>query len=969
VVRSRFLVCPIHVGRDQEIAALVESAMAARRGGRTVLISGEAGVGKSRLAAEAVRIAEREGYLRLVGHCVEGATAAYAPIVEALRRYTRGLSSNALQACFDGPAAPAAALLPEVAGALSIVQRTFVEQLDQIDGAVWQLLGRLTHDRPALLLIEDLHWAGVDTLRLISSLVREAEELPLWLVGTYRSDELNRRHPMTKLLAELSRQRRHEELRLTPLEAPDVGTMVAAMLDGATADAGLVDAVSARSGGNPFFVEELCRALLERGPLAGDAARLVEVGLPSTVRDALLARLRHLDADVVRVLCLAGVAGDSLDLPVLAAASGLPPATVRGAVTAGIDHQILVEQRDALGPSYHFRHALTREALVEELVGPERQEAHRLLAEAIEAATPDMDDAAAVLAGHWSEAGEPRRAAPCALRAARQAVRVRALAEAIAWFERALLLFEGDAPERLEIVLEAAEAALTPRLRHAAARFGEQARALAREAGDPVAEARATIALAVDRWWAGDTTGAIARDREAVALVAGRGDRWELRCLSYLARHCALADLVDDAAEVLPVALALATELGAVREVGILENTRGCLARDEDEAADAFGKAIACARDAGDHLGTIVGLINAGYQDIWFGDLRRARASLGDAFRLAERVVPDNAVYAEVGDAWAQLLIGEADGALTTVQKHVGHPEPPIRVVALTVAADAHRLLGHVDAARASAEAAWDLARETGEGQRTVPASGALLRARSGDGLATVRTVIRSALTEARRMAWLGPHWPFSVDAAALLVEHGAHDDLAELVDAVEELTTSAYRQNLAALRSCQGLLAAAEGRSDDARGLLSEAAGIYRTMPCAPREAEALLAVADLEWRRGDAAASAAAAEPAHHLAEEVGSPQLLARCVAALRRAGARVPGAPRSRSADRPGGLSSRELEVAALVAGGLSNASIGKRLFLSERTVANHVGNILTKLDLNTRAQIAAWVVAQGLAPRA
>ncbi len=173
------------------------------------LVSGQAGVGKSKLAAEALRLAEELGLGRLVGHCTSGATVPYAPFVTALRRRTRTLEPDALARLFDGPALLAAALLPEAAAAVGLP--VGVPAQDDLFAAVWQVLNRLSGRDGCLLLLEDLHWADPDSLRLLTYLAREMTDLNVWLVGTFRSDELHRRHPLALALAELGRERRYQE--------------------------------------------------------------------------------------------------------------------------------------------------------------------------------------------------------------------------------------------------------------------------------------------------------------------------------------------------------------------------------------------------------------------------------------------------------------------------------------------------------------------------------------------------------------------------------------------------------------------------------------------------------------------------------------------------------------------------------------------------------------------------------------
>jgi predicted ATPase len=456
------------------------------------LIGGQAGVGKSRLAAEAIRLAQEHGLSRLVGQCTPDPTVPYAPFVSALRRRTRTLDTDALARLFDGSAMLAAALLPEAAKAVGLPQDPPARE--DLFAAVWQLLNRLAAPDGCLLLIEDIHWADTDSLQLLTYLARELADLPVWLVGTYRNDELHRRHPLTPVLAELGRERRYEEILLPPLGRDEVGEMMSAIFDGTEVGDEFLDAVFDRTAGNPFFVEELVKVLVERGDIyheAGDWARrdLAEIEMPLTVRETLLARARSLDPTTIEVFHLAAMAGDRIEIPVLAAAAGVEPATIEDAVREGLRLQLLAERRDGRRTVYAFRHALTREAFADDVVGPDRRRAHQRIAEAlVEVHAGDLDAVAAELADHYAESGETSLAIEFGIRAARVAVASLALDEAARRYDRTQRLMPPDSPERLSLLLEAADVIVeSPQQRRLAAAFANEATRRNR-AGNPLRE-------------------------------------------------------------------------------------------------------------------------------------------------------------------------------------------------------------------------------------------------------------------------------------------------------------------------------------------------------------------------------------------------------------------------------------------------------------------------------------------------
>jgi DNA-binding NarL/FixJ family response regulator len=750
--------------------------------------------------------------------------------------------------------------------------------------------------------------------------------------------------------------------------------MLSAIFDSKVVGDEFLDAVFARSGGNPFFVEELCRVLLERGDVfleGGDWSRreLADIELPSTVRAALLARTHHVPASSLAALRVAALAGEVIDPAVLAYATGLDTAAVARVVSDGIDYQLVLERREESGPAVAFRHNLTRELLARELVGPERQETHRRLAAALEEIhADDIDALSGALADHHFQGGNTAAAATYAVRAARAACIVRAPHEMVARYEQAIRLTARRDPQRLDLMLEAAEAIVGVSDRRVARSVATEARDLALAADDRVAAARAFRVLSQIRWWEGDAAGSVELGRQARALLEGRGDRWEVWALSYLARRCALLDREDEARELVARALPMAEAIGQLSAVSWLHDTLAVLGGDEATVASEWSAALDAARAAGDEPQQLTVLTNSGYVALWHGDLTLAASRFAAAMELATRLVTPFEAHAGVGLGWVQALRGELSEALSTVARHQRTTDLPNTLDALTALVEAHLRRGDRTTAAALADEQWRLAQSTGENQTMVPALASLARVRLADGLEHARTAFAEALTHASAGAsGRQLHWTFTPDFAQALHAGADPSGLASWVDAVRTMTIGAadHRHNRAALHLCEGLLAALKEAHDDARAHLAAAAEVYSEVPCPARQAESLLALAAAEGGRNPEAARAAAGE-AQALAAAHGMPDLLAAADAALRRAGVRVPGRRRPPAdAAAAFGLSEREREVAVLVAQGLSNAEVGRRLFLSERTARNHVSNILAKLELRSRAEVARWAVQHGL----
>ena len=273
-----------------------------------------------------------------------------------------------------------------------------------------------------MLVVEDLHWADATTRTLFSALARVGRLRPVLLVGTFRSDELHRRHPLRPALAEIERAAQCERIDVRPLDRAATAELIGA-LGGVPADRVDVDDVHRRSGGNPFFVEELIAA-----------RRWGVAGLPDTLRDVILARAAMLDDTAVEVLGVAAAAGATLP-EVLADVCGLGADAVRTTLDRLFATALLVPDGDEV----RFRHELGREVFYDELVPGERARLHALLARSVAHRRPER---LGEVARHWSAAHDTPRALAASVAAGRQALRAGAAAEAEGHLGRALELWD-----------------------------------------------------------------------------------------------------------------------------------------------------------------------------------------------------------------------------------------------------------------------------------------------------------------------------------------------------------------------------------------------------------------------------------------------------------------------------------------------------------------------------------------------
>jgi len=445
------------VARRKEMRTL-RDALSRAAGGEAVglLVSGDAGVGKSRLAAELAAIARSEGHLVLTGRCLDTAEAAlpYLPFAEV----TRGLAEHDPQ-LVDGHAALRRLLPDHQTHAETAGQDRDLGQLQLFD-ALFAALGEAALRQPAVVVVEDLHWADRSSRDLLAFLLARLARQRLLLVGTLRSDDLHRRHPLRPLLAELVRLPAVERLHVEPFSPGDAEAYVRTLADHSLPD-DAVHRIAARSEGNAFMAEELVSASSEQ--------------VPQELAEVLLARVERLTAATQQVVRLASVLGRRFTHERLsAAAAAVSPADLDDALREAVAHNVVVTEGPAEA-AYAFRHALLREAVYADLLPGERS---RLHADAARALAGDTGQgAAAALAHHSMESHDLPGALAASVLAAREADEIGAPAEMLAHTERALQLW--CAVDDAEGVSGVDELALTRWAARAAAASGEPDRAIA----------------------------------------------------------------------------------------------------------------------------------------------------------------------------------------------------------------------------------------------------------------------------------------------------------------------------------------------------------------------------------------------------------------------------------------------------------------------------------------------------------
>ena len=440
------VVSPILVGRAALLAALDELLGEAIDGaGRTVLVAGEAGVGKSRLVAEVKRRARERGVAVVEGRCFEGdRVLPYGPLIDPLRALLRGHAGEDLAASLGSAVQSLSMLLPELA--LHLPPSSPAPSLDpeiekrRLVDALSGLVIRLTATQPLLVIVEDLHWSDDTSLELLHHLARRISTAPVMLLLTYRDDEIGA--SLAHFLAGLDRERLATELPVARLAAADVASMVRSIFAlPHPAPADLLHVLFTLTEGNPFFVEEMLKSLLTSGDISyADGAWVRrparEWRVPRSVQDTVRRSSAALPSTARRILTLAAVVGQQVDFLLLQELAGLSEDELLAQLKVLVAAQLLTEES---ADRFAFRHALTREAIYTELLDRERRALHRAVAAAIaRLGARERAGQVEALAYHAYEAGDWADALIYAQRAGERAQALYAPYAAVEQFTRAV---------------------------------------------------------------------------------------------------------------------------------------------------------------------------------------------------------------------------------------------------------------------------------------------------------------------------------------------------------------------------------------------------------------------------------------------------------------------------------------------------------------------------------------------------
>ena len=932
------------VGRGSELAELAEAAEQARLShGSIVLLSGEAGVGKSSLATAAT-----DGFgVVLRGAASNGVTVSYGPIVDALRSRLR-VDPEALADC--GPLlSHLALLLPELGEPAAESERATIFE------AVRCAFAHLSAEQPAIVVLDDLQWSDETTLELLAAMAEPLRQLPVLVIAAYRSDGLPRDHRLRWLRNELRRGGNLRELTLEPLDRPAVGELIRELLPEEPSPA-LVRTVHDRTMGSPFFVEELIGALQARkvlrpGRRGLELAEQDEVPVPDSIREAVLVGISDLSPEAREAAETAAVLGPQIDLSLaseLVSASGLAEL-----VDAG-----LLEELD-FGQAT-FRHALAQEALYAEVPWVRRRDLHRRLAELLEAGGGSSLE----IATQWRGAGEDARAREALVRAARESEAVHAHRDTVRAAREALELWLEDEAEELraetlerygrcaELVGELAEA--TKAWRELAAGcdrqgdgrgYAEAQRRLAAvyDLGGERDQAFAARRLAADAFAAAGCPAEAALERLAMADHHRRGGRYSeaIELAEVAAEEARAAERVDIDARVLGLR-------------GVVEAKGGDFERGLESVRT--GLALAFEHDLTPVAAELYQRLSLVLYD--GADYRQAEEALDTALDLCRTdgdagtevacvtclvyVLRERGEWSRAGELGRELI--EADTAVWVAEGLLGA---------------IHAFEGKLSAARRLLTSSRAVSSAVGHYNMYVDSTTSLAIVAAAEGLDDeAATHCRELLarweqSEDHHYAVWGMRW-----ATSWLARQGRATEAQLCAAALGKMAAEGGHDDaVAALAQAVGELALLEGDAATAAESLSRAVELQRNLSTPHERAQVELRAGVALAAAGEREAALERLSDAYRCAAKLGARPVATEAAKEVAALGESVAQRLGSRAAAASDGiqLTRRELEVLRHVSVGRTNREIAQELFISQRTVDMHVRNLLGKLDCRSRVE--------------
>ncbi|GAC1393741.1 MAG: hypothetical protein NVSMB38_23160 [Ktedonobacteraceae bacterium] len=1003
---NRPVVCPTFIGRTHDLAALrllVEGVKDAEsKQGHAAIVSGEAGIGKSRLVTEAKTYAANQGFLLLQGNCFQTDNSfPYAPLRDLLRTYlTNSIEDNI---DLEPYVHDLSKLLPDLPLLLPhLVVLASKEATSDPEQEKRRIFTTLTHffihetmRQRVVCVIEDLHWCDDGTLEFLFSLIRRCSQQPIFFLFTYRSDEVQ--PALRHFLAQLNRERLSQEFPLSHLSRDNISSMLQVIFDlPRPVQADALDAIYTLTEGNPFFVEETLKSLVTKGEIfyvdgTWQRKPLQELSIPQSVQDAVQQRTDHLSPSAKQVLTFASVAGRRFDFVLLQQVMHCDEEQLLVFIKELIAAQLVIEES---AERFAFRHALTRQAIYANLLARERRALHRIMAETIEQlhGSSLQDVQVADLAYHFYKAGVWIKAVEYGQRAGEKALALYAPRSAIEHLSRAL-----DAAQRqatvstTKLYLMRGKAYDTlGEFEHARSDY-ERALESTRATKDGIIELQCL--MDIGSLWAGrDYTQAGVWFQRALDLAQTLNEpALHAHSLNHVGNWLVNIGQPQEGLEEHRAALEIferQQDIHGTAETLDLMGMGNALYGDIVNSVRLYERAIALLRIVANNkilsssLTTCAASESPAFTETTFSTLTTRDIciqQLTEALQLARQGDwSAGQAFAEMDRGWTHIGFGEFGEALAHLQHAL---DITTEIEHQQWLAGTHCALTQLyfkllqpDMAIQHAKQGMALARQLGSlwWSHNIATSCALSHILKNE-FSQAEAVLSAALPreeQPRHLAARRVIWAWGRLALAQKEPEVALRIAEQLLASAPYAADVPPAQPIPHLLTLKGEALIMLQRFDEAAQALQHAKrgaqerqdpSLLWNIHCVVGHLEQLLKHEDVAQRE-----FSTAREIIMSLATSVDDEALRTHFLqAALKSLPKEKTPSPRRAEAERFGGLTERERSIVVLITQGKSNRRIADELIVSERTVETHVSNIFFKLGFSSRTQIAAWAVEKGL----